>query len=123
MAQNVVHLHTALGVEQIKKIFTSTLQYSRKVELGSVQGTDNPFEENADFQAYASLKTLLGGWVVQVYITDQGDFREVQLVAVGSGPLGRAFYGRHAYSLSDGRAKVATVVGELRAADAGLRTL
>ncbi|MET8172611.1 hypothetical protein [Streptomyces clavifer] len=124
MAADVLHLHTSLGIEQIKKIFSSTLQHSRKVEFGTVQGNDNPFDENADFQAYASLKTLFGGWIVQIYITERGDVREVQLVALGSSALGRALHGlRNAYSRSDSREKASAVVEQLRVVDPGLRTV
>lgn len=36
MAAEDLRLHTTLSVEQIKKIFSTTLQTSRKVELGAV---------------------------------------------------------------------------------------
>ncbi|MER7721171.1 hypothetical protein ABTX99_30330 [Streptomyces flaveolus] len=124
MAEDVLHLHTTLSVEAIKEIFGSTLRLSRKVEFGTVPGSDNPFVGNADFQAYASLKTLLGGWLVQIYVTDRTDSREVRLVAAGSSALGRAWSGlRNAYSLSDSREKAAAVRERLRSADAGLRTV
>lgn len=123
MTEDVLHLQTSLGIEQIKKIFSSTLQYSRKVEFGSVRGTDNPFAENADFQAYASLKTFFGGWIVQIYITDLDTVREVQLVTMGSSALGRAMHGlRYTYSRSESRERASTVVDQLRAADPELLT-
>ncbi|MEU3662687.1 hypothetical protein AB0E77_23590 [Streptomyces sp. NPDC032940] len=122
MAEDVLHLHTTLSVEAIKEIFGSTLQLSRKVEFGTVPGGDDPFARNADFQAYASLKTALGGWLVQIYVTDRTDGREVQLVAAGSSALGRAWKGlRNAYSLSDSREKAAAVRERLSSADPGLR--
>ncbi|MEU0846350.1 hypothetical protein ABZ387_00020 [Streptomyces flaveolus] len=124
MAEDVLHLHTTLSVEAIKEIFGSTLQLSRKVEFGTVRGSDNPFVGNADFHAYASLKTVLGGWLVQIYVTDRTDSREVRLVAAGSSALGRAWSGlRNAYSLSDSREKAAAVREQLRSADTGLRTV
>ncbi|MFC4033884.1 hypothetical protein ACFO3J_20715 [Streptomyces polygonati] len=123
MAVSVTRIRTVLSVEQVKEIFSSTLQpFSRKVEFGSVDESSNPFEEQVDFKAFASLKTLTGGWTVQIYIVDEQDARAVQLVAVGSSPLGRAVGGlKNTVSRAAGQEKANTVVERLRAADPSLR--
>ncbi|MFJ7327138.1 hypothetical protein ACIQVN_12970 [Streptomyces cyaneofuscatus] len=122
MATEVIQLRTALSVEQVKKTFSTTLQTSRKVEFGTVKASDNPFDERADFDASAELKTFLGGWLVQIYITDRTDAREIRLAALGSTPLARAWRGlRYTYSLKESRQKVMSVVEQLRSADAGLQ--
>ncbi|KIF77192.1 hypothetical protein QR77_31660 [Streptomyces sp. 150FB] len=125
MPTDVLQFRTTLGVEHIKEIFSSTLQsYSRKVEFGPVSSGDNPFVKSVDFEAYASLKTLLGGWIVQIYINDYQDIREVALVPLGSSALGRAMWGaRYTYSRSASREKAATVLGELRSADPALTSV
>ncbi|MEU6835737.1 hypothetical protein ABZ941_10830 [Streptomyces rubiginosohelvolus] len=122
MATEVIQLRTTLSVEQVKKTFSTTLQTSRKVEFGAIRASDNPFEERTDFDAFAELKTFLGGWLVQIYITDRTDVREIQLAALGSTPLGRAWRGlRYTYSLKESRQRVMSVVEQLRSADAGLQ--
>lgn len=122
-ASSVTRIRTALSIEQVKAIFSSTLQpLSRKVEFGSVDDSSNPFDESVDFKAYASLKTLTGGWIVQIYILDEGDTRAVQLVAVGSSALGRAVGGlKNTVSRAAGQEKADAVVERLRAADPALR--
>ncbi|MFG3108512.1 hypothetical protein [Streptomyces tendae] len=125
MARDVgVEVHTTLTVEQIKTVFSSTLQaYSRKVEFGAVQPRDNPFDDGTDFQAYASLKTMTGGWCVQIYIADKQDFRVVHLMPVGSSALGRAVGGlKNTYSRTAGREKALAVLEQLRTADPALQT-
>jgi hypothetical protein len=125
MPTDALEFRTTLTVDHIKEIFSSTLQsYSRKVEFGSVLSSDNPFETSADFEAYSSLKTLIGGWVVQIYISDQQEIRQVALVPLGSSALGRALKGaRNTYSRSASREKAATVLGALRAADPALTSV
>jgi hypothetical protein len=110
--------------EQVKKIFSSTLQaYSGKVESGTVQPSDNPFDTTTDFQAYASLKTFTGGWIVQIYVSDEQDIRVVNLLPVGSSALGRPFGGlKNTVSRSAGREKALAVVEQLRTADPALQT-
>jgi cold shock CspA family protein len=125
MARDVdVEARTTLTVQQIKTIFSSTLQaYSRKVEFGAVQPSDNPFDVPVDFQAYASLKTLTGGWSVQIYIVDKQDSRVVNLLPVGSSALGRAIGGlKNTYSRTAGREKALAVLEQLRTADPALQT-
>jgi hypothetical protein len=124
MASDVIEMRTTLSVEQVKGIFSSTLQaFSRKVEFGSVQSGDNPFDAPVDFQAYASLKTLAGGWIVQIYINDEQDDRVVTLVSVGSSAFGRAVGGlKNTVSRSASREKATTVLENLRATDPTLRT-
>jgi hypothetical protein len=119
MATDALEIRTTLTVEQIKKIFNSTLQaFSRKVEFGPIAASDNPFAEQKDFEAYASLKTFTGGWVVQIYIDDVEGARTVSLLPVGSSALGRAVGGlKNTYSRSAGREKSQAVLDRLRAAD------
>jgi hypothetical protein len=119
----VLEVRTTLTVEQVKKIFSSTLQaFSRKVEFGAVQASDNPFDAAFDFQAYASLKTVAGGWIVQIFISDEGETRAVTLVPVGSSALGRAFGGlKNTVSRSAGREKSIAVLEQLRSADPALQ--
>ncbi|MGH3380856.1 MAG: hypothetical protein ACRDP6_39590 [Actinoallomurus sp.] len=108
----------------MKKIFNSTLQrFSRKVEFGAISPSDNPFDEPMDFEAYASLKTFTGGWVVQIYIVDSDGVRTVNLLPVGSSGIGRAVGGlKNTYSRSAGREKCVAVLDGLRAADPTLTT-
>lgn len=116
MASEVLETRTALTVEQVKRVFSDVLS-SRKVEFGSIQPGDNPFAESADFEAYASRKTVAGGWIVQIYINDRGEARDVSLVAVGSTALGRAVGGlKNTYSLATSREMAVTVLDGLRAA-------
>jgi hypothetical protein len=123
MPKDSLKIHTNLTVEQVKGIFSSTLQsVSRKVEFGAVQSGDNPFNTPVDFQAYASLKTLTGGWVVQIYISDEREFRVVSLLPVGSSGLGRAVGGlKNTVSRADGMEKSKAVLEKLRTADPALR--
>lgn len=120
--RDTVEIRTTLSLAEAKSVFSSSLQaISRKVEFGAVASSDNPFEESEDFSAFASLKTFAGGWIVQIYITDQGNTRTIKLVPVGSSALGRAVSGlKNSVSKSAGREKVEVVVEALRNADPGL---
>lgn len=124
MSSDTIEVRTTLTVEQVKKIFQSTLgAYSSRVEFGAVQSSDNPFDTPNAFQAYASLKTFAGGWIVQIYISDEPDGRSVHLVPVGSSALGRAFGGlKNTVSRSAGQEKALAVVEQLRTADPALRS-
>lgn len=122
--KDAVQIRTALPAEEVRNIFRSTLQaYSHKVEFGAVAPSDNPFDTPVDFQAYASLKTLAGGWIVQIYIVDRQDVREVSLLPVGSSAFGRAMGGlRNTVSRSAGRDRALAVLEQLRTADPALQT-
>ena len=124
MTSDIIEIRTNLSVEHVKDIFRSTLQsFSRKVEFGAVQSDDNPFNTPFDFEAYASLKTLVGGWIVQIYIGDEQDTRVVNLVAIGSSAFGRAFWGvKNTVSRSAGREKALLVLENLRTTDPALQT-
>jgi hypothetical protein len=120
-AKGVVEIRTVLTLEQVKHIFSSTLlQFSeKKVVFGT-----NPFREahEADFQGYAALKTLTGGWTVEIYITDHQDVRIVDLLPVGSTGLERAVFGlKNTYSLADSGKQAAAVINGMRAADPTLQ--
>jgi hypothetical protein len=125
MATDTLEIRTTLTVEQVKQIFSSTLQsFSKKVEFGAIASSDNPFDAPMDFTAYASLKTFTGGWVVQIYVADNEGVRSVALVPVGSSAIGRAVGGlKNTYSRSAGREKAGTVLDRLRAADPALTTV
>ncbi|MEV6210125.1 hypothetical protein [Kitasatospora sp. NPDC051914] len=124
MSRDIIEARTTLGVEEVKRIFNSVLQaYSAKVEFGPVQPDDNPFDTAPVFQAYASLKTFTGGWIVQIYITEDQDTRTVSLVPVGSSALGRAIGGlKNTVSRSAGRDRALAVLEQLRTADPALHT-
>lgn len=125
MNRDAIEIRTSLTIEGVKDIFRSTLgSYSKKVEFGPLQTSDNPFDAPADFEAFASLFTLTGGWIVQIYISDQHDERSVHLVPLGSSALGRAWGGlKNTVSRSASREKAVAVLDALRIADPALHTM
>ena len=120
--QELVEFDTSLDLNQIKRIFSDTVAgLHRKVEFGPIQASDNPFDDSDDFSAFASLSTLTGGWVVQIYINDDGDSRRVRLAALGSGGVGRAVGGlKNTVSISKSREIILGVLAKLRSADSGI---
>lgn len=120
-AENV-DFETGLELEQVKGIFSSYLaSLSRKVEFGPIESSDNPFDTPSDFSAFASLSTFAGGWIVQIYIQDRGSRREVTLVALGSGAMGRAFLGmRNTVSIGRSRAIVMEILEQFKNADSSM---
>lgn len=125
MHKDAIEIDTALTIEQVKRIFQSTLgAYSRKVEFGPLEAGDNPFDTPADFEAFASLFTLTGGWIVQIGISGQDHGSSVLLVSVGSSALGRAWGGlKNTVSRAASREKALAVLDALRTADPALRFL
>jgi len=116
--RGTVEIVTELSVGQAKALFRSTVEgAARRVELGAVE-PGGPFDDEVDFAGYASVKTLTGGWIVQIYVVDEGARRRIQLVPVGSSMLGRAVGGlRNTVSRAAGQEKVELLLDAFRAAD------
>lgn len=129
MANEGIELRTTLTVPQVATIFRDTLaEASRRVEFGNVQGDNSPFgqfEAQPEFCAVASVfgkVNPLNNFALQIYVFDEGEYREVRLVVVGSSSLGRALHGaKNTYSKAVGWKQAERVLERLRSADPALR--
>ncbi len=131
MANEGIELRTDLAVPEVAAIFHDSLaETNRRIEFSSIRGDSGPF---AQFEAQPEFSTVasvfgkvnpLNNFALQIYVFDKGDCREVQLVVVGSSPLGRVFHGaKYTYSKSVGWKQAKYVLDRLRSADPELQQI
>jgi hypothetical protein len=81
---------TQSSVDQIKQSLEGTF---RGAELHPIQSSMLDSGPQAAVELLAEKKGIGGLWAVQVYVFDNGDQRQVKLVALGDRGLSRAWGG------------------------------
>lgn len=119
MKTSEITLRTTRSVADLGRALQTAFANARAESIDPIQsgsGALSSFDDRADIEVVGHGGSLLGGmWAVQVYVHDQGDFREVQLVAIGDSGLSRAWHGaRNTASLSLSTKKRDLVADALR---------
>ena len=93
-------------------------------DIGPVTQSSNPLEkldEPPAIELYANKIGMMGGWAVQVYIWDRGDYLDIGLRALGNSGFGTAMHGlRDEAQIGKSEAVVARIVDVLRELDSKL---
>jgi hypothetical protein len=115
--QDEVTFHTERTVKEIGKILQGTLarlKASSIEQVSSGTGALEVFDDHADIEIVARGVDFTAMWAVQIYVVDEGETREVTLVALGDGTFSRAMAGaRNSTSLSKGIRKRDAIADDL----------
>ncbi len=92
---------TAVSIEQIKQALQDVFRGAELKPLQSNTGGLLDSGPKAEVELLAEKKGMAGSWAVQVYVFNQGNQRQVKLVALGDAGMSRAFGGvKNTVSLS-----------------------
>ena len=115
--EDTVTLCTQRTVKEIGKILQDTFRSikAHSVEkISSDSGALAEFDDRADIEIVARGSDFWGGWVVQVYVIDENNTRELTLVALGDSTLTRLNMGRKSVSISKSIEKRDFIANTLR---------